>query len=259
MFSVIGNLFGGAVGGLAAGLTAAGQGANQLVIAQQQLIKGTKQLNQSFLQLASRDSAGIGSATGGAFSILMSSFGSILTPALVPLAAAFLTLSDLISQRVVPALKELLQLGPKEVVKKAADAETGLIAKFLGFFGDKAGQIAVDARQKIADRAAAKEANKPSAEDLFLKNLDTVVRQMMVAMGQKGQVGFSGIADVWKQVQLKALMSPYEKRMWDLSKEQRDIAKDVRDFLKMLFGRGIGVQPIGGKLGDALRINPAIG
>src|SRR5688572_7869287 len=92
--SIAGNVFGGLLAGLVSAQSGTAAFASSLTLAQQTLTKSSKAVANSFMQVvnAAESRGNVGGAVGGAFEILASTIGLMLTPALVIAAAAFLTL-----------------------------------------------------------------------------------------------------------------------------------------------------------------------
>jgi len=56
------------------------------------------------------------------------------------------------------------------------------------------------------------------------KNAETVVKAMTAAFGKQGQVGFGGIADAQKQIQMRAFQTDIQAQILKVNQQQLDVA-----------------------------------
>lgn len=258
------------------------QAAQQAAAGLTNLQKAGSQCANSFVQLtqAAQQATTIYQTSKGAFDILLSSIGTLLTPVIGVLAAGFLQLADFVVNKILPAFQALYDfLGSKGLLGAAVGgAVGGTVGGIAGTAGGAIGGAAIGSAilpgiGTVAGGAigawlggtvgattgavggavlgglggkAVGEATKTNNREPWPganEYLEMVRQQMVVGLGKQGQVGFSGIADVWKQVQMKSFMSPFEQM--NLKLMQRQIQMLEQMIIKF-GGRDTGVTKVGG-------------
>lgn len=254
-------------------------------------IKASKQVANSFTQLADQGfrAGSAAKVMGGAFDVMMSALGTAFAPIIFDITEAFLNLTDEIVNNLIPAIKEWysnLNKGARETGRGVGEnvgiaagglagakigtavgsafgpigtALGGLAGSLIGMLagkwaggeiGEKMGNLATGQGYRTGDHTTNETRGR---RNQHRKDMETELAMMI---GRQGQVGFSGIADVWKQVQIKSFMSPFEKKLLDLSLQQ---LKELQDANRRNSG-GFGdtnVKRVGGT--DMNQIGEAIG
>ena len=244
---------GGVIQGLIGGLIAATTSANKFQATLQVMTQAGNQVANSFAQVAQAglQAGGAAKTMFDAFQILLQAIGTAFTPVLFQLSIWFLRLSDLVIQKLVPAIQEWMKylaasakivLIFAKALLTAKAAETGAslgsvfgpVGRLLGGLvglttGAQLGENLIGDPSKMNfgfGRTSGPETDEQlqgRRDDIERGRL--VLQEMRMNLGRQGQVGFSGIADVWKQVQMKSFMSPFEQMQLKYMQQQIDIAE----------------------------------
>ena len=291
------SIAGGIAQGLISGLTAAALSSKDFATMQkaasQTVMQAGKSVTQSFYQVAD---AGVkaGSATkvmGGAFDVLVSTIGTAFTPIIFKLATWFLNLADLVKDKLIPAIEEWymnLNKGAREggrAVGETVGGGAGAIAGAKlgagigaaipvpggtligagigavgGYFAGKyaGGEIGEKAGNALTGQGYRTGPAQPLGLAKNNQNEQDILAEMRINLGRQGNVGFSGIADVWKQVQMKAFMSPFERKLLDLQIDALKAAeRTAQNTDHIVAGADLGIQRVGGN--DKGRVGKGIG
>lgn len=214
MFSSAGNL---AIGFLAS-LARSQQALQQLSAAQkaqtQLVIQSSRAVANSFLSVAdaATSSSKVAQGASGAFNLLVNAVGLLLLPIISELGVAFLRLAEYfrdLAKGDKGVGGKILDIGKEAAASLISGIIKGIAAADKGVKPGEAGFVHEGIRRWMgldpkAGGAGADEADRQ-------KMLQMIRDAMSFSLGMKGQVGFSSIADAWKQVQMKSFMSPFER------------------------------------------------